>query len=138
VKPWKGAIRAPKNPPPISVLPPNSQLELEWVHGYTSSSTGKYKISHNLFYNSIGTIIYPAASLGVMLYKDGNNNNNSSSSSSSNGNNNGKNTIKIMGKSSGSIINSKATLRQSYLRGRYLPVLYLHDVSNLYLHIHYI
>jgi len=116
VKPWKGAIRAPKNPPPISVLPPNSQLELEWVHGYTSSSTGKYKISHNLFYNSIGTIIYPAASLGVMLYKDGNNNNNSSSSSS-NGNNNGKNTIKIMGKSSGSIINSKATLRQSYLRG---------------------
>lgn len=129
MKPWKGAIRAPKNPPPISVLPPNSQLELEWVHGYTSSSTGKYKISHNLFYNSIGTIIYPAASLGVMLFKDGNIN--SSSSNGGNGNSNGKNSVKIMGKSSSSsIINSKATLRQSYLRGRYLPVLYL------YLHLH--
>jgi len=46
-----------------------------------------------------------------------NSSNNSSNSSSSNGNSNGKNTIKIMGKSSGSIINSKATLRQSYLRG---------------------
>ena len=111
----------------MSVLPPNSQLELEWVHGYTSSSTGKYKISHNLFYNSLGTIIYPAASLGVMLFKDGSNNNNSSSSSNGgggggmNGNGSGKNSVKIMGKSSsGNISYSKAALRQSYLRGKYL------------------
>mmetsp|Transcript_9925 Transcript_9925/g.14948 ORF Transcript_9925/g.14948 Transcript_9925/m.14948 type:complete len:2471 (-) Transcript_9925:176-7588(-) len=72
VKPWRGAIRAPDNPPPISASPPAAQLELNWVHGYTSGAAGKHnsRISSNLFYNCEGDVIYPAAALGVCLHHD--------------------------------------------------------------------
>ena len=40
IKPWLGAIRAPKNPPPISSQAPAVHLDLQWVHGYTSASAG--------------------------------------------------------------------------------------------------
>lgn len=69
VKPWLGAIRAPKVPPPINPSAPNAVLELQWVHGYTSASAGarNTKISNNLFYNANNCPIYPAAALAVQL-----------------------------------------------------------------------
>jgi microtubule-associated protein-like 6 len=74
IKPWIGAIRAPQNPPPFSIQPPPVQLELKWVHGYTSSAAGPYntKVSNNLFYNCDGSIVYPAAALAVLLNKKSN------------------------------------------------------------------
>lgn len=36
VKPWKGAIFAPTNPPKINSTPPDASLRLEWAHGYRS------------------------------------------------------------------------------------------------------
>jgi hypothetical protein len=69
IKPWLGAIRAPKNPPPISAAAPTAQLDLQWVHGYTSASAGakNTRISSNLFYNADKCAVYPAAALGVLL-----------------------------------------------------------------------
>jgi hypothetical protein len=69
VKPWLGAIRAPKVPPPINPSAPNATLELQWVHGYTSASAGarNTKISSNLFYNVNNNPVYPAAALAVQL-----------------------------------------------------------------------
>ena len=69
VKPWLGAIRAPKNPPPVSGAAPNAQLDLQWVHGYTSASAGarNTKISSNLFYNAENCPVFPAAALAVQL-----------------------------------------------------------------------
>lgn len=70
VKPWLGAIRAPKNPPPINAAAPNAHLELQWVNGYTSASAGakNTKISSNLFYNSNKCPVYPAAAVAVQLH----------------------------------------------------------------------
>lgn len=70
VKPWLGAIRAPKNPPPMSSAAPNATLDLQWVHGYTSASAGarNAKISNNLFYNANSHPVYPAAAVGVLLH----------------------------------------------------------------------
>lgn len=72
VKPWLGAIRPPKFPPPINKSPPNIQLRLDWVYGYTcaaavtsAGTVPKTKISNNVFYNASGDIIYPAASIGI-------------------------------------------------------------------------
>lgn len=68
VKPWLGAIRPPANPPTLSALAPTSSLELSYVHGYTSANSGDgYRVSSNLFYNTDGSIVFPAASLGVKL-----------------------------------------------------------------------
>jgi WD40 repeat protein len=69
VKPWLGAIRAPKVPPPVNASAPNAQLDLQWVHGYTSASAGakNTKISSNLFYNANNCPVYPAAALAVQL-----------------------------------------------------------------------
>ena len=36
VKPWLGAIKAPKVPPPLNPGVPAVTLDLKWVHGYTS------------------------------------------------------------------------------------------------------
>ena len=70
VKPWLGAIRAAKNPPPVNPLPPNATLELQWVNGYTSASAGarNTKISSNLFYNADNKPVYPAAAVAVQLH----------------------------------------------------------------------
>ena len=72
VKPWLGAIRAPPNPGPISSDPPAVVASLQWVHGYTSSAVGQNnsRVSSNLFYNTEGDAVYPAAALGVRLHKD--------------------------------------------------------------------
>lgn len=72
VKPWLGAIRAPKNPPPISAEPPAVKLTTKWVHGYTSGLVGgtRIRVSSNLYFNSQGDAIYPAAALGVKLSKE--------------------------------------------------------------------
>ncbi len=70
VKPWLGAVRAPKNPPPVSPAAPNAHLELQWVNGYTSASAGakNTKISSNLFYNVNNCPVYPAAAVAVQLH----------------------------------------------------------------------
>lgn len=66
---WLGAIKAPKNPPPINPQAPAANLDLQWIHGYTSASAGEgnVKISNNLFYNLQRDIIYPAAAMAVQL-----------------------------------------------------------------------
>jgi WD40 repeat protein len=69
IKPWLGAIRAPKDPPILNSSNPTTSLELSWVHGYTSATSGEgYRVSSNLFYNSQREIVYPAASLGVRMH----------------------------------------------------------------------
>ena len=70
VKPWLGAVRAPKNPPPVSPAAPNAHLELQWVNGYTSASAGakNTKISSNLFYNASNCPVYPAAAVAAQLH----------------------------------------------------------------------
>lgn len=67
VKPWLGAIRAPKNPPPISADAPAIQLDLEWVHGYTTGAVAGVRIASNLKYNLDHNFVYTAAALGVLL-----------------------------------------------------------------------
>ncbi len=73
MKPWLGAIRAPKNPPPLSAQAPAAELRLHWVHGYTSGSAGanNTRISNNLFYNVDGNVTFPAAAMGVLLSRGG-------------------------------------------------------------------
>lgn len=73
VKPWLGAIRPPKVLPTMSSLAPSQSLQLSWVHGYTSGAAGSdnTRVGNNLFYNSDGDAVYPAAALGVRLsYKE--------------------------------------------------------------------
>ena len=36
VKPWLGAVKNPKNPPPINPGVPGVKMKLKWVHGYAS------------------------------------------------------------------------------------------------------
>eukprot|EP00595_Chromulina_sp_UTEXLB2642_P001802 CAMPEP_0196761886 /NCGR_PEP_ID=MMETSP1095-20130614/1198_1 /TAXON_ID=96789 ORGANISM="Chromulina nebulosa, Strain UTEXLB2642" /NCGR_SAMPLE_ID=MMETSP1095 /ASSEMBLY_ACC=CAM_ASM_000446 /LENGTH=2526 /DNA_ID=CAMNT_0042111955 /DNA_START=12 /DNA_END=7592 /DNA_ORIENTATION=- len=71
IKPWLGAIKPPKFPPPINKSAPLIKLNLEWVYGYCSSAVAgsggnKLKVSNNLFYNTNGQLVYPAASLGII------------------------------------------------------------------------
>ena len=67
VKPWLGAVKTPKNPPPINPATPAAELSLQWVHGYASGTVcgGKVRVSNNLFYNANGDVLFPAAALGV-------------------------------------------------------------------------
>ena len=37
IKPWRGSIVAPTNPPQMSYSMPGERLHLEWIHGYRSS-----------------------------------------------------------------------------------------------------
>jgi microtubule-associated protein-like 6 len=69
VKPWLGAVRAPKNPPPVTSNAPAVCLDLKWVHGYTSAAAGagNTRVSNNLFYNPDGAAVFPAAALGVVM-----------------------------------------------------------------------
>jgi microtubule-associated protein-like 6 len=73
VKPWVGAVRPPKNPPPVNEKPPTIKVNLSWIHGY--SSTG---ISHrqNVFYTNSDDIVYPTAALAVCLKRPPNSTNN--------------------------------------------------------------
>lgn len=68
VKPWLGAVRAPKNPPPVSAAAPAVDLSLQWVYGYSSSVAYSRP---NLFYSGDGDIVYPAAALAVSLQRSG-------------------------------------------------------------------
>ena len=62
IKPWKGAIKAPSNPPPVIESQPDLTYEIEFVHGYLS------KISvQNLHYNPKKQPVYMTAALGVIL-----------------------------------------------------------------------
>lgn len=36
VKPWKGAIKAPSNPPQVNESQPDVSYEIEFAHGYKS------------------------------------------------------------------------------------------------------
>ena len=70
VKPWLGAVKPPTKPPVINPEAPSEKLEISWVHGYTSASSGKYAVANNLFYNREGEIVFPAAALGVKIRKN--------------------------------------------------------------------
>ena len=50
----------PPPPPKESTAAPNSALSIEWVHGYSGSGRD------NAFYSSAASIVYPAATLGVV------------------------------------------------------------------------
>lgn len=67
VKPWLGAVRAPKYPPPISSEPPMIECNLNWVHGYSCSIPTHRQ---NLFYNMNNNVLYPAASLAICLSRE--------------------------------------------------------------------
>jgi hypothetical protein len=72
VKPWLGAVKAPKNAPSINPSTPGVNMKLSWVHGYTSGMAGVKggqgnRVSNNLYYNSDGDVLYPAAALGIKL-----------------------------------------------------------------------
>ncbi|GMH72372.1 hypothetical protein TrRE_jg9544, partial [Triparma retinervis] len=50
----------PPPPKPEATAPPNSSLSIEWIHGYSGSSRG------NASYTASGSVIYPAATVGVI------------------------------------------------------------------------
>jgi microtubule-associated protein-like 6 len=64
VKPWVGAVKPPKNPPPYTDKAPAVDCQLSWIHGYSSSLSN---CRPNLFYNLNGQLVYPAAALAVLL-----------------------------------------------------------------------
>ena len=72
VKPWLGAVRTPKNPPPVNPAAPSVSIGLKWVHGYTSASAGagNVRVSNNLYYGDDGSAVYPAAALGVVMKRN--------------------------------------------------------------------
>lgn len=74
VKPWLGAVRTPKNPPPVNPAAPAVSVKLKWVHGYTSGTAGsnKSRVSNNLFYSGNCNPVFPAAALGICMTKESN------------------------------------------------------------------
>jgi len=76
VKPWLGAVKTPKNPPPFVNTPPSVKLELDWVYGLTQGSTNGKNICNNLFYNLEKDVVYPAAALGIVMRRKINSNGN--------------------------------------------------------------
>jgi len=64
VKPWKGAIQAPGDPPAERTGKPDVNLELEWVHGYRAQDT-----RNNLRYSDDGDIMYSSAGVGISYDK---------------------------------------------------------------------
>jgi WD40 repeat protein len=76
VKPWLGAVKTPKNPPPFINNPPNVKLDLDWVYGLTQGSTNGKNICNNMFYNWEKSVVYPAAALGVVMKRKINSNGN--------------------------------------------------------------
>jgi WD40 repeat protein len=63
VKPWLGAIKEPTawKGSSAGTQEPGSNLQLSWVHGYSSRTCGS-----NLHVLSNGSIVYPAAALAVV------------------------------------------------------------------------
>lgn len=63
VKPWLGAIKEPTEfkQDPLLETTPSSEIELEWVHGYTNGAC-----RNNLRYTTEGDIVYNAAALGII------------------------------------------------------------------------
>eukprot|EP00606_Chrysophyceae_sp_TOSAG23-5_P000614 GSChrysophyteH2.ASY1.ANO1.813.1 assembled CDS len=70
VKPWLGTVRTPKCAPTVDSSAPAINMNLQWVHGYTSGSSCNTRISNNLHYSSDGSPVYPAAALGVKIVQD--------------------------------------------------------------------
>lgn len=62
--PWRDGVVAPAEAAYEGAAATNDDLELEWVHGYSGSNA-----RNNVFYNSKGDVVYPAACLGVVLDK---------------------------------------------------------------------
>jgi hypothetical protein len=62
VKPWLGAIREPKNHPPINPKIPDQEYAIEFVYGYKSED-----VRQNLFYNAKRRPVYMTAALGIIL-----------------------------------------------------------------------
>ena len=49
VKPWLGAVKIPKNPPPINPGVPGVKMKLKWVHGYASGTVYVWTLGRILF-----------------------------------------------------------------------------------------
>ena len=71
--PWSDPVRLAKltpsaleGAPPAGHTPPRSNLELEWVHGYSGRTQ-----RGNVRYTDAGEIVYPAARMGVVLNRTG-------------------------------------------------------------------
>jgi WD40 repeat protein len=67
IKPWVQVCNytVPTDIPEIDNTVPNANLELEWIHGYSSQNARS-----NVFYTMRGEIVYPAAAVGVVLNPD--------------------------------------------------------------------
>ena len=64
VKPYLGAIRAPKEPMPDNPRAPQAELRLDWVHGIATGCR------NHVFFVADGALVYPAAAVGVKLSVD--------------------------------------------------------------------
>ena len=62
VKPWKGAIRAPSELPPIIPEAPKIEPTVKFVFGYRTE-----EMRMNLFYNPKKQPVYNTAALGIIL-----------------------------------------------------------------------
>ena len=63
IKPWKGAIKAPKGYVEGSAdcSAPEQELVLEWVYGYASQGC-----RNNLKYNEEGELVYHVAAVSII------------------------------------------------------------------------
>lgn len=66
VKPWRGSIVAPTNPPAQNTDAPKEQLELEWVHGYRS-----HDCRNNVMYAISNSIVTHTGRLAIVMNKEG-------------------------------------------------------------------
>jgi WD40 repeat protein/Ca2+-binding EF-hand superfamily protein len=66
VKPWRGSVVAPTNPPVYNLSAPQEKLELEWVHGYRS-----HDCRSNVLYAISNNIVTHIGKLAIVMNKDG-------------------------------------------------------------------
>ncbi|CAM9330895.1 unnamed protein product, partial [Chrysoparadoxa australica] len=64
VKPWLNPISTPTNQAAPAPGTPSDNLHLAWIHGYTAQRSRQ-----NLYYNTQGSMVYPAACVGVVMSK---------------------------------------------------------------------
>lgn len=62
IKPWMGAIKEPKEHPPVNPMPPDEQYAIEFVYGYRSED-----VRQNLFYNWKRRPVYMTAAMGIIF-----------------------------------------------------------------------
>mmetsp|Transcript_585 Transcript_585/g.627 ORF Transcript_585/g.627 Transcript_585/m.627 type:complete len:142 (+) Transcript_585:198-623(+) len=68
IKPWKGAIVEPKNPPPAVKTKPDHSYNINFVFGMRTDG-----VRMNLYYNRKRQPVYMAAALGIILNPSANN-----------------------------------------------------------------